>query len=230
MPRVNLLPWREQQRKERKLAFLVALGGAAIAAALMTVAVNLYYGSLINSQEERNLRLQAEIRELDKQIEKINTLEQQKQNFIARMEIIEKLQRSRPEVVHLFDEIVRTVPDGTYLTALGQTGNRLKIEGVAQSSTRVSSFMRNIDGSTWLRKPELEVIETKQGQTLGASFTLFAEQVSQLAEDEAAAAAAAAASDTKGKKGAKDKKSKGKDKKPQREASAVKASKTGGLS
>jgi type IV pilus assembly protein PilN len=224
MPRVNLLPWREQERKERKLAFLVALGGAAIAATLMTVGVNLYYSSLINSQEDRNLRLQAEIKELDKQIEKINTLEQQKQNFIARMEIIEKLQRSRPEVVHLFDEIVRTVPDGTYLTAVSQTGNRLKIEGVAQSSTRVSSFMRNIDGSDWLRKPELEIIETKQGQTLGASFTLFAEQVSQLAEDEAAAADAAAA---KVKPKGKDK---GKEKKPRREASAAKAGKTGGAS
>ena len=227
MPRVNLLPWREQQRKERKLAFLVALGGAAIAATLMTVGVNLYYSSLINAQEDRNVRLQGEIKELDKQIEKINTLEQQKQNFIARMEIIEKLQRSRPEVVHLFDEIVRTVPDGTYLTAVTQTGSRLKIEGVAQSSTRVSSFMRNIDGSDWLRKPELEIIQTKPGQTLGASFTLFAEQVSQLAEDEAAEAAAA--TEAKGKKGAKDK-SKGKEKKPRREASAAKAGKTDGVS
>lgn len=221
MPRVNLLPWREQQRKERKLAFLVALGGAAIAATLMTVGVNLYYGSLINAQEDRNLLLQSEIKELDKQIEKINTLEQQKQNFIARMEIIEKLQRSRPEVVHLFDELVRTVPDGTYLTAVTQTGSRLKIDGVAQSSTRVSSFMRNIDSSDWLRKPELEVIQTKAGQTLGASFTLFAEQVSQLAEDEAAAAETAA----KGKKGGKDK-----PKKARREASAAKTGKSGGVS
>ncbi len=187
MPRINLLPWRDQQRKERKLAFLVALGAAALAAALMTLGVNLFYNSLINAQEARNERLQAEIRELDKQIEKINTLEQQKQNFIARMQIIEKLQRSRPEIVHLFDEIVRTIPDGTYLTALEQNGNRLKIQGVAQSSTRVSSFMRNIDASQWLRNPELEVIETKPGQTLGANFTLFASQVSTLAEDETAA-------------------------------------------
>lgn len=200
MPRINLLPWREQQRKERKLALGVALGGAAVAAALVTLGVNLFYNSLINGQEERNERLQAEIRELDKQIERINTLETQKQNFIARMEIIEKLQRSRPEVVHLFDELVRTIPDGTYLTALEQTKSRLKIQGVAQSSTRVSTFMRNIDASEWLRNPELEVIETKSGQTLGANFTLFADQVSTLAEDEAAAAAA---QQDKGKKGKK---------------------------
>jgi type IV pilus assembly protein PilN len=201
MPRINLLPWREQQRKERKLALGVALGGAAVAAALVTLGVNLFYNSLINGQEDRNERLQAEIRELDKQIERINTLETQKQNFIARMEIIEKLQRSRPEVVHMFDELVRTIPDGTYLTALEQNKARIKIQGVAQSSTRVSTFMRNIDASEWLRNPELEVIETKPGQTLGASFTLFADQVSTLAEDEAAAAAAAKeGQDKKGKK------------------------------
>jgi type IV pilus assembly protein PilN len=204
MPRINLLPWREQQRKERKLALGVALGGAAVAAALVTLGANLFYNSLISAQEERNELLQAEIRELDKQIERINTLETQKQNFIARMQIIEKLQRSRPEVVHLFDELVRTIPDGTYLTLLEQNKARLKIQGVAQSSTRVSTFMRNIDASEWLRNPELEVIETKSGQTLGASFTLFADQVSTLAEDEAAAAAAeAAAKDEKGKKGKK---------------------------
>jgi type IV pilus assembly protein PilN len=203
MPRINLLPWREQQRKERKLALGVALGGAAVAAALVTLGANLFYNSLISAQEERNELLQAEIRELDKQIERINTLETQKQNFIARMQIIEKLQRSRPEVVHLFDELVRTIPDGTYLTLLEQNKARLKIQGVAQSSTRVSTFMRNIDASEWLRNPELEVIETKSGQTLGASFTLFADQVSTLAEDEAAAAADAAAKDEKGKKGKK---------------------------
>jgi type IV pilus assembly protein PilN len=203
MPRINLLPWREQQRKERKLALGVALGGAAVAAALATLGVNLFYNSLINGQEDRNERLQGEIRELDEQIERINTLETQKQNFIARMEIIEKLQRSRPEVVHMFDELVRTIPDGTYLTLLEQNKARLKIQGVAQSSTRVSTFMRNIDASEWLRNPELEVIETKSGQTLGASFTLFADQVSTLAEDEAAAEAAAAAKEEKGKKGKK---------------------------
>jgi type IV pilus assembly protein PilN len=104
------------------------------------------------------------------------------------MQIIEKLQRSRPEIVHLFDELVRTVPDGVYLTALEQNKSRIKIQGVAQSSTRVSTFMRNIDASEWLRNPELEVIEAKSGQTLGANFTLFADQISTLAEDEAAAA------------------------------------------
>ncbi len=186
MPRINLLPWRDEQRKERKLAFLVALGAASVAALVTAFAVNLGFNSLISGQESRNERLRTEIRQLDKQIEKINSLEQQKDKFIARMQIIEKLQRSRPEIVHLFDELVQTVPDGTYLTAVRQTNARLKIEGIAQSSTRVSTFMRNIDGSRWMRNPELEVVETKANQPLGASFTLFADQVSAVADEEAA--------------------------------------------
>src|ERR1700728_3086807 len=160
MPRINLLPWREDQRKERKLAFMVALGVAAIAAIVTTFAVYLMFDSMISGQERRNAMLTAQIKKLDKQIEEINDLESSKQKFIARMEIIEKLQRSRPEIVHVFDEIVRTLPDGVYLTGVKQTEKKFKFEGVAQSSTRVSSFMRNIDGSDWLRNPELEVVQT----------------------------------------------------------------------
>jgi len=176
MPRINLLPWREEQRKRRKNEFLVALGAAVVAALGSTGAVYVFYDSLISGQEARNTHLRAEISELDRQIEKIDSLESQKQKFIARMQIIEKLQRSRPEVVHLFDEVARTIPEGAYLTNIKQTSNKLKFEGVAQSSTRVSSFMRNIDASLWLKNPELEVIETKAGQALGANFTLSAEQ------------------------------------------------------
>jgi type IV pilus assembly protein PilN len=102
------------------------------------------------------------------------------------MEIIERLQRSRPEIVHVFDEIVRTLPEGVYLTAVKQSDKRLKFEGVAQSSTRVSSFMRNIDGSEWLRNPELEVVQTTKGP--GSSFTLTAYQVSAAVDDAGAKA------------------------------------------
>jgi type IV pilus assembly protein PilN len=184
MPRINLLPWRDEQRKRRKLEFGVALGAAAIAAMFAAGGVYVFYGSLISGQEARNVKLRGEITELDRQIEKIDNLESQKQKFIARMQIIEKLQRSRPEVVHLFDEVARTIPEGAYLTGIKQTNNKLKFEGVAQSSTRVSSFMRNIDASLWLRNPELEVIETKAGQALGANFTLSAEQRTVAGADE----------------------------------------------
>jgi type IV pilus assembly protein PilN len=181
MPRINLLPWREAQRKERKLAFVVALGVAALAAGVTAFAAYLLYGSMIDAQQHRNNELRAAIKTLDKEIEEINSLESAKQKFIARMEIIEKLQRSRPEIVHVFDEIVRTLPEGVYLTSVKQNGMRLKFEGIAQSSTRVSSFMRNIDGSQWLRNPELEVVQTGKGAGPGSSFTLTADQVTTAA-------------------------------------------------
>jgi type IV pilus assembly protein PilN len=178
MPRINLLPWREEQRKERKLAFMVAIGGGTVAACLAAFASYLMFNQMISAQEGRNDRLRAEIKILDKQIEEINNLESAKQKFIARMEIIERLQRSRPEIVHIFDEIVRALPEGVYLTAVKQTGKRLRFDGVAQSSTRVSAFMRNIDASEWMKNAELEVVRTGSRNSLGSSFTLFAEQVS----------------------------------------------------
>jgi type IV pilus assembly protein PilN len=176
MPRINLLPWREGERKERKLAFTVALGVAALAAGLTTFVAYIAFGSMVEAQEARNEKLRGEIKAVDKQIEEINNLENSKQKFIARMTIIEQLQRSRPEIVHVFDEIVKTLPDGVYLTAVKQSASKLKFEGVAQSSTRVSSFMRNIDGSDWLRNPELEVVQTSKTSGPGSSFTLTAEE------------------------------------------------------
>src|ERR1700739_2883126 len=177
MPRINLLPPRESRRRERKLAFLVAMVAAAGTGIVTSFAAYLLYGSMIESQQHRNDTLRAQIKQLDKQIEEINNLESAKQKFIARMEIIEKLQRSRPEIVHVFDEIVRTLPDGVYLTSVKQTDTKLRFDGVAQSSTRVSTFMRNIDSSQWLRNPELEVVQTTKGSGPGSSFTLTADQV-----------------------------------------------------
>ena len=175
MPRINLLPWRDEERKERKLKFLVALGGAAIGAFLAAFVGWLMMDSMVSAQEARNEHLKSEIAELDKQIEKINSLEADKARFIARMDVIEKLQRSRPEIVHIFDEISKQIPDGVYLTSITQEGRRLKFTGVAQSSTRVSSFMRNIDGNTYLTKPELEVVETKKDNVARATFVLWAD-------------------------------------------------------
>jgi len=191
MPRINLLPWREGQRKERKLAFAVAMGVAAVAACVTAFAAYLMFGSMIQAQVRRNDQLRAEIKQVDKQIEEINNLESAKQKFIARMTIIEQLQRSRPEIVHVFDEIVRTLPEGVYLTAIKQNGSTLKFDGIAQSSTRVSSFMRNIDGSQWLRNPALEVVQTSKGAGPGSSFTMTAQQVTTAGADAGSGARAA---------------------------------------
>ena len=198
MPRINLLPWRDEERKERKLKFLVALGGAAVAAILTAFVGYLMMDSMVGAQKARNAKLTEQIKVLDLQIEKINSLEAEKSRFISRMEVIEKLQRSRPEIVHVFDEIAKQLPDGVYLTGITQTNGRLKFEGVAQSSTRVSAFMRNIDSSTWLKDPDLEVVETKKNSTTGASFVLFARQAGS-ADEEQANAKSKSKRGTKGK-------------------------------
>jgi type IV pilus assembly protein PilN len=178
MPRINLLPWREQERKIRRREFMVAAGGAIFAAVIFVLGGKLLYSSWTDAQKEKNNLLTKEIVKLDAQIADIQDLENRKQRLVARMEIIEKLQRKRPEIVHLFDEMVKTVPEGIYLTAIKQTGNKLEIHGVAQSSTRVSTFMRNIDGSVWMDNPVLQVVESaKDSATGGSNFTLSSDVV-----------------------------------------------------
>src|SRR6202034_1295826 len=160
MPRINLLPWREQERKVRRREFLIAAGAAVFAAVIFAAGGKIVYSSWIDAQNEKNNVLKKEIVKLDAEIADIQDLENRKQRLVARMEIIEKLQRKRPEIVHQFDELVHTVPDGVYLTSIKQTGNKVELKGIAQSSTRVSTFMRNIDTSTWMDNPELQVVET----------------------------------------------------------------------
>ena len=181
MPRINLLPWREAQRKRQRQEFFLAIAAALGSAALVTLLGRWEMSAAIANQTERNAVIEAQIAELDKQIAEINGLENQKRRLIARMEIIEKLQRSRPEIVHVFDEIVRVLPEGVYLTMINQTGPKIEMRGVAQSSTRVSAFMRNIDNSQWLADPALRIVETKgTDATRGAEFTLYANQRSQV--------------------------------------------------
>jgi type IV pilus assembly protein PilN len=178
MPRINLLPWREQQRKERRREFAIAAGAAAVAAALVACGGKLLYSSWTSSQIAENEYLRKEITKLDQQITDILELENRRQRLKARTDIIQRLQSSRPEIVHVFDEVVKTVPEGIYLTTIKQTGKKLEIHGIAQSSTRVSTFMRNIDASAWMDNPVLEVVETaKDSPTGGSSFTLYADTV-----------------------------------------------------
>jgi type IV pilus assembly protein PilN len=178
MPRINLLPWREQERKVRRREFAVAIGGAAIAAIIFVGGGKLLYASWTDAQNAKNNLLKHEIQKLDSQIADIQSLEQQKARLVARMEIIERLQRKRPEIVHLFDEMVKTVPEGIYLTSIKQSGKKLEIHGIAQSSTRVSTFLRNVDSSTWMDNPVLQVVEAAPtSPTGGYSFTLTSDVV-----------------------------------------------------
>ena len=189
MPRINLLAWRDELRTQRRNQFYIALGGAAVAAVLVILISNLIFSSIINHQRNRNNILQAEIEVLNVRIKAIIDLEDKKDRLLARMEIIEQLQRSRPGIVHVFDELVQTLPNGVYLTAVRQTGRRLEIVGSAESNTRVSALMRNIDKSEWLMDPDLEVVEvknTRSGDTGGraSEFTVFAMQAAETDPEE----------------------------------------------
>jgi type IV pilus assembly protein PilN len=178
MPRINLLPHREQERKRKRREFGIAAGVAVLAAGLFVVGGKLVYSSWTDAQIEKNNLLKKEIVKLDAQIADIQDLENRKQRLVARMEIIERLQRMRPQIVHLFDEFVRTVPEGVYLTQIKENGKKIEIRGVAQSSTRVSTFMRNIDASMWMDNPQLQVVEAAPNSpTGGSSFTLTADKV-----------------------------------------------------
>jgi type IV pilus assembly protein PilN len=176
MPRINLIPWREAERKRKRQEFGVGALGALVAAGVIAFLVNLQMGAAIDNQNERNQYLNDEIAQLDKQITEILALEQQKQRLRARIQVIEQLERSRPEIVHVFDQLVRTIPDGVSLTSLKQSDRKLQLKGLAQSSTRVASYMRNIDASEWLTEPALDILETKGAGDGGSEFTLNAVQ------------------------------------------------------
>lgn len=184
MPRINLLPWREEERKKRQRDFGVALAGATVVAIAGVMLTMFAYNSMIANQERRNDRLQAEIAELDKSIEEIDDLELQKERLLARMEIIDQLQKSRPEIVHLFDELARQLPDGVYLTGMRQTGNQVELRGVAQSSTRVSALMRRIDASAWLTDPDVDRVETTTVRGSASRQAEFVVNMKQVRSDD----------------------------------------------
>jgi len=153
MPRINLLPWREERRRERQQQFIVQLVLIIGLGATVVFAANLHVGQLVSYQESRNAYLNTEIAAVDMKIDEIKTLQSTKQSLIARMQVIERLQKSRPQIVHLFDELARTLPNGVYLTSIKQTGGTLEIRGTAESGARIAAYMRNIEESAWLKDP-----------------------------------------------------------------------------
>jgi type IV pilus assembly protein PilN len=161
MARINLLPWRAEIRKQQQKDFIAAiLLGVSLTVALM-ILVHFDIASRIEYQGERNHYLESEIAILDKRIKEIDDLETKKKRLLAKMEVIQQLQASRPEIVHLFDELGRTIPEGVYLADLTQVDKNITVNGLAQSNARVSAYMRNLESSIWLKSPLLNVIETK---------------------------------------------------------------------
>jgi type IV pilus assembly protein PilN len=159
MPRINLLPWRAELRKQRQREFATLAGLTVLAMAGVVALAHFQVESWIDSQNARNAFLDQEIAQLDKKIQEIKDLEKEKENLLARMRIVEQLQTSRPEVVHLFTELVQTLPEGAYLTGMAQKDRTVTLDGLAQSNARVSSLMRNIDASPWLGVPDLKRIQ-----------------------------------------------------------------------
>ena len=161
MARINLLPWRAERRKQRQKEFGVMLGLSAIAAVVLSFLIITFYNGQISGQNERNAFLTNQITQLDKQIVEIEELDRKKAKLLARKEVIEQLQANRSQMVHLFDSLVRTIPDGVVLTSIKQDDVILTLEGRAQSNARVSTYMRNLEGSGWMTNPELSIIEAK---------------------------------------------------------------------
>ena len=185
MARINLLPWREEARKARQKQFAFVAAGTAVFAGLVLVYVHIFISGLIEDQNRRNTFLEEQIRIVDQQILEIRELEKTKANLLARMKIIQELQRSRPQIVHLFDDLVKTLPDGVYLNKISQKGPELTLEGIAQSNARVSAYMRNVDKSDWLQNPRLEIIQTTgENRERAASFKLHLKQTI-IAEEQA---------------------------------------------
>ena len=178
MARINLLPWREELRRQRQREFVVMIAGALFITLLLGFYVHLHISGMIDYQKGRNGFLKKEIAQMDNKIKEIQGLEKTKAKLLARINIIQELQSSRPEIVHLFDELVTRTPEGSYLTEVTQKGKAVLINGRAQSNARVSSYMRNVDASSWLGSPSLQVIENKD--KTGTGFSHFTLQVKQI--------------------------------------------------
>ena len=161
MAHFNLLPWRIELRKQRQQDFVAVTGVGVAVTLLLLLLLHLNISARVDYQIERNQYLDKEINSLDNKIKEIQDLEVKKKRLLAKMDVIQELQASRPEIVHLFDELGRTIPEGLYLTDLTQSDKNLAVKGVAQSNARVSAYMRNLESSAWLKDPVLNIIETK---------------------------------------------------------------------
>lgn len=160
MAKINLLPWREELRQQKKKEFLSLLGLAALVTLLVLGLVHIYIEGLKEHQQQRNKMLEDEIATLDQKIVEVKSIGEKKSKLLSKIELVQRLQESRPEIVHLFDEIPRTTPDGVFLTKFAQTGAELTFDGKTQSNARVSAFMRAVEASSWLQTPKLEVIKS----------------------------------------------------------------------
>ena len=176
MAKINLLPWREELRKERQKHFFIALGCTVALAFFILFLGHSSFISSIAHQESRNGFVQTELDTLDLQIKEVNNLKEKKAELLARMEVIQSLQGNRPVMVRVFDEFVRVLPEGLFFEKLSMTGNRIEIEGVSESNNRISKLMRNMDESDWFDEPNLTAVKARE-EGKGSTFRLALQQV-----------------------------------------------------
>ena len=162
MIRINLLPHREVRRKQQQQQFFILLAFVLVVGGAVWFVVRSYLDEQLETQQARNKYLQDEIVKLDKQIAEIQKLKEQTAALLARKRVVETLQGNRAEVVHLLDQLVRQLPEGVYLKAVKQSGNRVTITGLTQSQARVSTLMRNLESSPHLENPSLVEIKAVQ--------------------------------------------------------------------
>lgn len=187
--RINLLDWRAARRARRKQQFLTLLGlGIGASAALLGLGY-VTVTEAVAHQQSRNQYLSTQISDLDKQIKEIQELEKVKANLVSRMNVIQQLQESRSATVHFFDEIVNTLPDGIFLSSVKQSGQSVAIEGIAESSGRISAYLKNLDSSPWFKDPKLVVIKTgEKNKQRNSEFTLQVTNLTKASGDETAEA------------------------------------------
>lgn len=183
MAKINLLPWREERRQELKRQFFMVLAGVVMLGAGAVYLVNMQVEAQIENQNRRNDFITQETRKLDAQIKEIAELKKQRASLIERMKIIQDLQGNRPVIVQIFDELVRTVPDGVYYKRIKATGDSISINGVAESNNRVSNLMRNLDASSMLEAPNLSKVRTADKDKAANEFDLTVQRQKPKAEE-----------------------------------------------
>ncbi|AMO67560.1 MAG: type IV pilus assembly protein PilN [Zhongshania aliphaticivorans] len=184
MATINLLPWREERRELIKQQFLVVLGGVAVLGALLILLAMSIVNSAISGQEARNNYMQAQITKINKEVAEISELEKRRQQLLDRMTIIQDLQGTRPLIVRVFDEMVRTLPDGLFYTSVVRRDKQVNVEGIAESNNRVSSLMRKLDGSPWFADPNLTAVSAASAYGDQASSFKLSFQISAPAPDD----------------------------------------------
>ena len=179
MAGINLLPWRDAARKKSQQQFVMSVVGAIALGVAVVGAGYTYMEGRISYQESRNAYIDSEIKQLDIALKEIKTLDANRKALLDRIAVIERLQSTRPGIVHLFDEMVNALPKGLYLTKLTQTQTKIKLEGKAESSARVSSYMNRLNASPWLSSSDLNTIkvDTKKNNNRLRYFSLNVTQL-----------------------------------------------------